>query len=210
MLIHKSTTAFLSYWNRVGVGLGTISTGSHDNSDIITPDRLVMSQCILLNADYSFMNVVDWKRALRLVVKNKVKVLSYSEQRVHGAEGFVMRVPAVMRLIKLIRSVYRARVPFSKRNVLIRDGFACAYCGVRGVRMTIDHIIPRSRNGRSTFENCVACCRSCNARKGGRSPSQARMYLRLRPYQPTISEFLRLRLKRLGIQDLWKHIGLTD
>ena len=169
-----------------------------------------MTQCILLNADYSFMNVVDWKRALRLVVKNKVTVLRYSERLVHGAEGVVMRIPSVLKLIKLIRAVYRSRVPFSKRNVLIRDGFACSYCGDCKGKMTIDHIIPRSQGGPTNFENCVACCRGCNLRKGNRSPSEAEMYLKRKPTQPTISEFLRLRLRRLGIQDLWQHLGFVD
>lgn len=166
-----------------------------------------MTQCILLNADYSFMNVVDWKRALRLMVKNKVTVLSYSDHQVTGAEGLVVRLPAVMKLIKLIRSVYRSRVPFSKRNVLIRDGFKCAYCGTRNGKMTIDHIIPKSRGGGTSFENCVACCRTCNLKKGYHTPSEARMYLNCKPHQPTISEFLRLRLKRLGIRDLWQHLN---
>ena len=169
-----------------------------------------MSRCVLLNADYSFLNVVDWKRALRLIVKNKVKVLSYSERCIRGTAGKVMRIPAVMRLIKLIRSVYRTCVPFSKRNVLIRDGFRCAYCGKQHGKMTIDHIIPRSRGGRSTFENCVTCCRSCNLKKGYHTPSEAGMYLRLRPSQPTISEFIRLRFKRLGIDDLWQQMGLIE
>ena len=169
-----------------------------------------MSQCLLLNADYSFMNVVDWKRALRLVVKNKVTVLTYSEQCIRGAEGLVMRIPAVLKLVKLIRSVYRNRVPFSKKNVVIRDGFICAYCGARGGKMTIDHIIPRSRGGPSNFENCVACCRKCNVEKGSRTPNEAKMYLQRRPHQPTISEFLRLRLQRLGIDDLWEQLGLVD
>jgi 5-methylcytosine-specific restriction endonuclease McrA len=168
-----------------------------------------MAQCILLNADYSFLNIVDWKRALRLVVKNKVKVLSYSARTIKGVEGAQVPVPAVMRLVKLIRSVYRSRVPFSKRNVLIRDGYHCAYCGNTDGRLTIDHIIPRSRGGRSTFENCVACCRACNLKKGCRTPNEARMYLRKRPVQPTISEFLRIRLQRMGILDLWKHIELA-
>lgn len=168
-----------------------------------------MSQCILLNADYSFMNVVDWKRAVRLVVKNKVTVLSYSNDRVFGAEGLVMRIPSVMKLIKLIRSVYRSRVPFSKRNVLIRDGFTCAYCGASAHKMTMDHIVPKSRGGPSSFENCVACCRSCNTLKGSRTPNEAHMYLHRRPIQPTISEFLRLRLKRLGIHDLWEQLGMV-
>jgi 5-methylcytosine-specific restriction endonuclease McrA len=170
--------------------------------------KMSMSQCILLNADYSFMNVVDWKRALKLVVKNKVTVLTYSESRIFGAEGMIMRIPAVMKLIKLIRSVYRSRVPFSKRNVLVRDGFTCAYCGLQDNKMTMDHIIPKSRGGSSSFENCVACCRSCNTQKGNRTPHEAHMYLQIRPIQPTISEFLRLRLKRLGIHDLWEQLGL--
>ena len=169
-----------------------------------------MTQCVLLNADYSFMNVVDWKRALRLVVKNKVTVLSYSQHLVRGAEGMVMRIPAVLKLIKLIRAVYRSRVPFSKRNVLIRDGFACSYCGERKGKMTIDHIVPRSRGGPTNFENCVACCRACNTRKGNRLPSEAGMFLNKSHHQPTISEFLRLRLQRVGIQDLWQHLGLID
>lgn len=169
-----------------------------------------MAQCILLNADYSFMNVVDWRRALRLVVKNKVTVLRYSERWIKGAEGLVMRIPAVLKLIKLIRSVYRSRVPFSKRNILVRDDFTCAYCGTRSGKMTIDHIVPRSRGGSSTFENCVACCRTCNTKKGSRTPNEARMYLPRRPHQPTISEFLRLRLERLGIHDLWEQLGLAE
>ena len=168
-----------------------------------------MAQCILLNADYSFLNVVDWKRAVRLVVNNKVKVISYSARSVKSSQGSPIPIPAVMRLIKLIRSVYRTRVPFSKRNVLIRDGYQCAYCGNADGKLTIDHIIPRSRGGRSDFENCVTCCRTCNVKKGCRTPNEARMYLRKRPVQPTIAEFLRVRLKRLGILDLWQHLDLT-
>jgi 5-methylcytosine-specific restriction endonuclease McrA len=166
-----------------------------------------MSQCVLLNADYSFLNIVDWKRALCLVVKNKVQVLSYSERVVNGAEGCVLRVPAVMKLVKLIRALYRARVPFSKRNILTRDNYRCVYCGKPEKRLTIDHIIPRSRGGKSTFENCVACCRRCNTRKGCRTPSEVGMFMKRRPYQPTIAEFLRIKLNRLGLEDFWDQIG---
>ena len=166
-----------------------------------------MSQCVLLNADYSFLNIVDWKRALCLVVKNKVQVLSYSERVVNGAEGSVLRVPAVMKLVKLIRALYRARVPFSKRNILTRDNYRCVYCGKPEKKLTIDHIIPRSRGGKSTFENCVACCRRCNTRKGCRTPSEVGMFMKRRPYQPTIAEFLRIKLNRLGLENFWDQIG---
>ncbi len=165
-------------------------------------------QCVLLNSDYTFLNIVDWKRAICLVVKNKVQIVSYTEKTVRGAEGLVMRLPAVIKLIKFIRAIYRAKVHFNKRNVLIRDRYTCAYCDTKTRDLTIDHIIPRSRGGKSDFDNCVACCKSCNTRKGGHTPSEVRMYLKKKPYQPTISEFLRIKLTSLGIDDLLEQLGV--
>lgn len=167
-----------------------------------------MTHCVLLNADYSFLNLVDWKRAMCLVAKGKVQILKHSEKIVKTAEGIAIKIPAVMRLIKLIRILYRNRVPFSKRNVLVRDGFKCAYCGIAGERLTIDHIVPKSRGGKTDFENCVASCKPCNNKKGRRTPSEARMFLKTKAYQPTISEFLILRAKKLGINDILKELGI--
>jgi 5-methylcytosine-specific restriction endonuclease McrA len=142
------------------------------------------------------------------MVKDKVEVVSYSEKIVKGTEGFTMKVPAVIKLIKLIRAIYRTKVNFSKRNILVRDGFRCAYCGAGPRDLTLDHIIPKSKGGKSTFENCVACCKPCNHRKGGHTPSEIRMYLRRKPYHPTISEFFRLKVRNLGIDHLLEEIGL--
>jgi 5-methylcytosine-specific restriction endonuclease McrA len=167
-----------------------------------------MDQCVLLNADYTFLNMVDWKRAMRLIAKDKVQVLRQSERIIRTAEGMVLKVPLVMKLIKLIRKLYLNRVPFSKKNVLVRDGFKCAYCGNNSHKLTIDHIIPKSRNGKTSFENCVASCKPCNNTKGGRTPSEAGMYLRIKPFQPTISEFLRLKVKKLGINHVLKSLGI--
>lgn len=167
-----------------------------------------MNNCVLLNADYTFLNVVNWKRAMCLVAKGKVQVLKQSERIIRTAEGIAIKVPAVMRLIKLIRTLYRNRVPFSKKNILVRDGFKCAYCGIGKERLTIDHIIPKSRGGKTTFENCVSSCKSCNNKKGDRVPSDARMYLKVKAYQPTIAEFLRLKVKRLGINDVLRDFGI--
>ena len=167
-----------------------------------------MTHCVLLNADYSFLNVVGWKRAMCLVAKGKVQVLKHSERIVRSAEGIAIKLPAVMKLIKLIRVLYRNRVPFSKRNVLVRDGFICSYCGSDKEKLTIDHIIPKSRGGETTFENCVSSCKPCNNRKGDKTPSEARMYLKTKAYQPTISEFLKMRAKKLGINDVLKDLGI--
>ena len=167
-----------------------------------------MVNCILLNADYTFLNVVDWKRAMCLVAKGKVQVLKHSQRIIKTAEGLVLKIPSVMKLIKLIRVVYRHRVPFSKKNILIRDAFKCAYCGVENVKLTIDHIIPKSRGGNTTFENCVSSCIPCNNKKGNKTPREASMSLKTKAYQPTISEFFRLRAKKLGIEDILIDFGI--
>jgi 5-methylcytosine-specific restriction endonuclease McrA len=167
-----------------------------------------MDQCILLNADYTFLNVVNWKRAMCLLAKGKVQVLKQSERLIRTAEGIAIKVPAVMRLIKLIRTLYVNRVPFSKKNVLVRDGFKCAYCKSERRRLTIDHIIPKSRGGKTTFENCVSSCKPCNNKKGNKMPSEVKMYLKVKAYQPTISEFLRLKVQKLGINEVLRDLGI--
>ena len=126
---------------------------------------------------------------MRLVVAEKVKVLKYSDRVIQGV-GRVFKAPAVMVLVKVVRSVYRGRVPFSKKNVLIRDRYTCAYCGRTSRKLTIDHVIPRSRQGKTNFDNCVASCGECNHRKGARTPREARMFLKKKPYQPTIGSRL--------------------
>ncbi|MEE8432710.1 MAG: HNH endonuclease [Candidatus Desulfatibia sp.] len=167
-----------------------------------------MNQCILLNADYTYLNVVDWKRAMCLMIKGKVQVLKHSARIIRTAEGIIIKVPAVMKLIKLIRALYVNRVPFSKKNILVRDGFKCAYCGAERQRLTIDHIIPKSKGGKANFENCVSSCKPCNNKKGDRTPREAQMFLKVKAYQPTISEFLRLRVKKLGINDILRDMGI--
>jgi len=167
-----------------------------------------MTNCIVLNADYTFLNVVNWQRAICLVIKGKVEVLKYTERSISNSEKTVsMKIPAVIKLFKVIRSLYRNRVPFSKRNVIVRDDFTCMYCG-NTESLTIDHVIPVSRGGKSSFDNCVAACTECNSTKSDRTPSEAKMYLKKQPYSPTISEFIRMRMKKLGIVDLLKELGI--
>jgi 5-methylcytosine-specific restriction endonuclease McrA len=166
------------------------------------------THCVLLNADYTFLNLVNWKRAICLIAKGKVEVVKDSPKTIRNADGAEVKIPAVMRLIKLIRTIYRTSVAFTKRNVLIRDHFRCAYCGASKEKLSIDHIIPKSKGGKMTFENCVAACRACNLKKGGRTPSEARMFLKIKPYQPTISEFLRLKFENLGIHDVLRELGV--
>lgn len=141
------------------------------------------------------------------MVKGKATVLKYSEIVVNTAEKVVMKIPAVMKLIKIIRTIYRTKVPFSKKNVMIRDGFICQYCG-KQKELTIDHVVPVSRGGKSTFENCVTACKDCNNIKSDKLPSEARMYLKKKPTAPTISEFTRIKAVKAGVYDILKDLGV--
>jgi len=166
-----------------------------------------MDQCILLNGDYTYLNTISWKKALKLVVKHKAEVLKYGSKIVRSAEKVVMKIPEVLKLTKIIRIIYKSRVPFSKKNVMIRDGYTCQYCGSKK-DLTIDHIIPISRGGKSNFENCVAACRTCNIKKGGRLPSEINMYLKKKPVTPTIAEFTRAKAFKSGIYKLLEELGI--
>jgi len=154
----------------------------------------------VLNGDYSFLNTVSWRRAITLVMTGKTEVIKYADRVVKLANGKFLQVPVLIKLLKVIRTIYRNRVPFSKRNVMVRDNYKCCYCGCNN-ELTIDHVIPSSRGGKTEFENCITCCMTCNSKKGDRTPTEARMYLQKRPYAPTISEFFRLKLKQLGLED---------
>lgn len=163
--------------------------------------------CVVLNGDFTYLCTVDWKRAVKLVLAEKVKVLKYSDRAANCVET-VFKIPAVVALVKVVRMIYRHKVPFNKRNVLVRDENRCVYCGDRAGDLTLDHVIPRSKGGKTDFENCVACCKTCNDRKGARTPGQAGMFMRRRPFQPTISEFLRLRLNQSGIYEYLVELGI--
>ncbi len=107
----------------------------------------------------------------------------------------------------IVRMIYKNKVPFSKRNVLVRDSFTCMYCGASGkIKLDVEHIIPSSRGGKTTFDNCVASCKPCNSNKGSRTPSEAKMYLKRQPYTPTISEFIRMKMKQLKLDELLKEL----
>jgi 5-methylcytosine-specific restriction endonuclease McrA len=156
-----------------------------------------MEAVIVLNAGYEFLGLVSWQRAMTLVFNGKVEVVKESERIVRTVSRS-FRIPAVIRLIKFIRQIYKREVPFSRKNILVRDGYDCQYCGreFSACELTVDHIIPKVQGGANDWTNVVACCRTCNTVKGGRTPRQAGMCLVRKPFKPTIMEFINLYLKR--------------
>lgn len=159
------------------------------------------NQVLVLNADFSFLGTVSIKRAFLYISKGKVHVEKYADSVISTVESS-FKIPIVVRFIKFIRQIYAKKVPWSKKNVLVRDNYTCQYCGKTGEQMTVDHVIPKSRGGKNSFDNTVSSCYTCNNSKGDRTPSEARMYLKTKPVQPTISEFLRKKRIDFNIEEL--------
>jgi len=171
-----------------------------------------MSRVIVLNCDYTFINTVPLKKAIKYIVNDKVEIVKSDEREIRNCEGTVcMKVPLIVRLIKMIRQIYKSRVPFTKRNLHSRDEYTCQYCGTKlTCNLTIDHVIPSSRGGKTSFENCVSSCKKCNNFKADRTPREAGMTLRKKPVQPTIMEFLRHKMKTLNIEEILNDLILGD
>ena len=159
-----------------------------------------MQNVILLDNSFMPIDVICWKRAIKLIIRGKVEAFGNNFITIKTMTSEFL-VPKVLRLINVVRNFYRRSVTFGKRNVFIRDNYTCVYCGVKMRKPTLDHIIPKSRGGKSTFDNVVTCCPSCNTKKNDRTPSEANMYMKVRPVQPTITEHIRSVMKQNGILD---------
>ena len=164
---------------------------------------------ILLNQDFSYINSISVRRALKLLTKGKVTVEKYSKSVVRTATEEIA-VPLILRLVYLVRQIYRKAVTWSKKNVMVRDGFQCVYCGIKE-KLNVDHVFPQSKGGKNTFENTVTSCVNCNNRKGDRTLREAKMFFKKRnytPYQPTVMEFIKKYLDSIGVYDLLVKAGI--
>ena len=147
--------------------------------------RLDSFRTLLLDSGCRPMCAIPWTRALVLDLTDKVDVMEYYDQVVRTATD-VWPLPAVVRLRQYLR-LRRRPVALTRRNLILRDQATCQYCGDMPIQreLTIDHVIPRSQGGPTTWENVVLACGSCNRRKGARRPAQARMPLARPPARPT-------------------------
>ncbi len=153
------------------------------------PDGGFSYPALVLNADfrplsYFPLSTWNWQDAVKAVFLDRVSVLSEYEREVRSP-SFSMRLPSVIALRDFIPS---ARMPaFTRFNVFLRDGFTCQYCEARrpAPELTFDHVVPRARGGRTSWENVVTACGSCNLRKGSRLPRECHMIPRQEPRRPT-------------------------
>lgn len=145
--------------------------------------NLNSGRVLILNASFEPLHVCSVKRAVSLLMHEVAERVEESG-KVLRSPSSVFPVPSVIRLRRFVRAPFRQRVAFNRKNVFRRDEHTCQYCATRTFDLTLDHVLPRSRGGPTSWENVVACCKACNARKRDRTPEEARMFLRRRPYAP--------------------------
>lgn len=144
-----------------------------------------MTSVLVLNATYEPLSVVSLKRAVVLLLKEKAELLEAAETTLRAC-GLNMPVPLVIRMVYYVRIPRAMTLPLSRRTVMARDQYTCQYCGAMPPRteLTLDHVLPRSRGGRTEWENMVVACRACNQKKGNRTPREAQMLLKRAPRRP--------------------------
>jgi 5-methylcytosine-specific restriction endonuclease McrA len=160
-----------------------------------------VERVLVLNASYEPLNVCSLRRAHVLVWKGRAEIVESNERPLRSACASFPR-PHVIRLVTYVRVPRAVTRRISRRVLFARDGWQCAYCGSGSNRLTLDHVIPRSRGGRSVWENVVASCAPCNHRKGDRLLEETSMSLRTVPRPPTPVLFIRLTAEH--IPDVWR------
>jgi 5-methylcytosine-specific restriction endonuclease McrA len=120
-----------------------------------------------------------------LLLKEKAELVESAQARLRS-ENLSFPVPLVIRLVYYVKIPRRVALPVTRRGVLNRDQYTCQYCGATPLRkdLTVDHVLPRSRGGKTTWENVVTACKKCNGRKGSRTPVEANMKLLNQPVRP--------------------------
>lgn len=146
-----------------------------------------MESCLVLNATYEPIKVVDWRRAMTLWAQGKVEVLEEHDRTVR-AVSFSFRLPSVVRLLHFVRLRKRPLVQFTRANIYLRDNYTCQYCLQRFKTqdLTFDHVVPVAAGGQRGWENIVTACEPCNRRKANRTPEQAGLVLKHKPRRPLV------------------------
>ena len=139
---------------------------------------------LLLNASYEPIRPISFQRAMCMIVDGRAEMVSAVKDKFVHSTSQIFKWPSVVRLIKYVQIPWKkTRVAFSKKNILIRDGYECCYCTKRKAD-SIDHVFPRSRGGANSWDNLVASCVKCNTEKSDRTPKEAGLKMRFQPFVP--------------------------
>ncbi len=158
---------------------------------------------LVLNSTYEPLSVVSVKRAIVLVLKEKAEIVEATDAYLRS-EKLCLPVPLVIRLVAYVKVPRFVNIPLTRKTVFARDHYTCQYCGrqLPKSELTLDHVIPRHRGGKTEWENVVTACKSCNHRKGSRTPEEAGMSLIAKPSRPRYMVFVLLGEARC--HEAWK------
>ncbi len=144
-----------------------------------------MHRVLVLNATYEPLVTVSLPRAVALLLADKAELVEAAETKLRS-QHVTLPEPLVIRLMAYVRIPHKLPLAVTRRGILSRDNYTCQYCGhsLPSAELTLDHVLPRCRGGKTTWENVVAACKPCNHRKGDRLPTEAHMRLQRQPFRP--------------------------
>ena len=140
----------------------------------------------VLNSNYLPLHYIEIKKAMVLIYLGKAEIVKKSQRLMQSAGNIFHVVPKVIRLVKMIKKVFNPRIVYTRTNIFIRDGWTCQYCSKETKKLTLDHVIPSSRGGKSGWDNVVAACGPCNLKKADKLIDEANMPLKREPRRPSI------------------------
>jgi 5-methylcytosine-specific restriction endonuclease McrA len=159
-----------------------------------------MQTTLLLDTHYQPLGIIDWQKAITLIVQEKAEVVREGLTSARTVDR-IFNIPKVLRLLR--RSYQKYQPSFSKISIFLRDKGSCAFCGDRlsHKTFTIDHVIPTSRGGSNAWLNVVTACKGCNGKKGARTPSEAKMTLLYQPRVPLRTELIQQSIEESVFKD---------
>ena len=161
------------------------------------------TRTLVLSQGYEPLKVIPWERAITLLFLGKIEVIEEYDHNIRST-SIVIKMPAVVRLLSAFKR-HKKKVKFSRINIFGRDGYKCQYCSKKGklAELTYDHIVPKSRGGKTTWTNIVTCCEPCNSKKRDRTPNEAGMHLRSKPGQPNWVPSMTIRISKSSAPSAW-------
>jgi 5-methylcytosine-specific restriction endonuclease McrA len=144
---------------------------------------------LVLNADFSAISLCTVPKAFLLVYLDKAELVASADNETLRSVNASYPMPSVIRLNKYVSIPYKG-VVLSRHNIFKRDSNFCCYCG-NSKDLTLDHVMPKSRGGKTSWTNLATACRRCNTKKGNMTPDEAQMPLQIKPFRPTFVMFLR-------------------
>lgn len=160
-------------------------------------------KALLLDSSYYPIQIIDWKKAMILFFTGRAEVVEVHGDININSPKHSYQLPSVLRLFSSFKSF--TRVKFNRNNVFLRDKFTCQYCGQKHNRqdLTFDHVMPKSRGGKTNWHNIVTSCHPCNNRKADRTPEECGLKLMKRPLEPQWHPVIGLKLNQDEIS-LWR------